>query len=89
MFILYNADDSRPYPIRRALPLVEAISVDFSDQLLKVLGSQRPMYMEYETFERSMNAAADVFLTWDENMKEFTNVAREGQVQRHGQCKCR
>jgi dynein heavy chain 1 len=45
--------------------------------------------MEYETFERSMNAAADVFLTWDENMKEFTNVAREGQVQRHGQCKCR
>lgn len=36
------------------------------------------MYMEYETFERSMTAAADVFLTWDENMKEFTNVAREG-----------
>ncbi|WVR09001.1 hypothetical protein IAU60_006061 [Kwoniella sp. DSM 27419] len=66
-----------PYPIRRTLPLVEAISSDFNDQLLKVLGSQRLMYMDYGKFEEVMSSAADVFATWDESMKDFTNVARE------------
>ncbi|KAL7421138.1 dynein heavy chain [Cryptotrichosporon argae] len=66
-----------PYPIRRTLPLVEAISSDFNDQLLRVLGSQRLMYMEYGKFENVMGAVAEVFGTWDENMKDFTNVARE------------
>ncbi|THG97891.1 hypothetical protein EW026_g4197 [Hermanssonia centrifuga] len=50
-----------PYPIRRTLPLVEAISKDFNDQLLRVLTSH-PM---------------NIFRTWDDNIKEFTNVARE------------
>jgi len=36
------------------------------------------MYMNYKSFERTMTAAMDVFATWDENIKEFTNVAREG-----------
>ncbi|WWC73019.1 uncharacterized protein I206_106984 [Kwoniella pini CBS 10737] len=66
-----------PYPIRRTLPLVEAISSDFNDQLLKVLGSQRLMYMDYAKFEEVMAMATEVFVTWDENMKDFTNVARE------------
>mgnify|MGYP002718727164 CR=1 FL=1 len=69
----------RPYPIRRTLPLVEAISRDFNDQLLRVLGSQRLMYMDYAKFEDVMAQVADVFGTWDENMKDFTNVAREGK----------
>ena len=67
----------RPYPIRRTLPLVEAISRDFNDQLLRVLGSQRLMYMDYGKFEEVMATVADVFATWDDNMKDFTNVARE------------
>jgi dynein heavy chain 1 len=66
-----------PYPIRRTLPLVEAISSDFNDQLLRVLGSQRLMYMEYSKFEDVMVTTAAVFSVWDENMKDFTNVARE------------
>lgn len=33
-----------PYPIRRALPLVEAISQDFNEQLTRVLTSQRLLY---------------------------------------------
>ena len=70
--------DDRPYPIRRTLPLVEAISRDFNDQLLRVLGSQRLMYMDYAKFEGVMAQVAEVFGTWDENMKDFTNVAREG-----------
>ncbi|KAI7869607.1 dynein heavy chain [Mucor mucedo] len=66
-----------PYPIRRALPLVEAISRDLNDQLLKVLGSRRMMYMEYDDFERTTAGAEAVFHTWDELIKEFTNVARD------------
>ncbi|CEG69843.1 Putative Dynein heavy chain [Rhizopus microsporus] len=66
-----------PYPIRRALPLVEAISKDLNDQLLKVLGSRRMMYMEYDDFERTTGGAESVFQTWDDLIKEFTNVARD------------
>ncbi|CAM0135389.1 unnamed protein product [Umbelopsis sp. WA50703] len=66
-----------PYPIRRALPLVEAISRDLNDQLLKVLGSRKLMYMEYDDFEKAMASAEAVFHTWDDLIKEFTNVARD------------
>jgi dynein heavy chain 1 len=69
----------RPYPISRTLPLVEAISHDFNDQLLRVLGSQRLMYMDHTKFDEVMALAADLFATWDENMKDFTNVARESE----------
>ena len=69
---------SSPYPIRRTLPLVEAISSDFNDQFLRVLGSQRLMYMDYAKFDDIMAFAQDVFAVWDENMKDFTNVGREG-----------
>lgn len=60
---------------------MEAISQDFSDQLLRVLASQRLMYMDYAKFEQVMTMAAEVFGTWDESMKDFTNVAREGKSQ--------
>lgn len=66
-----------PYPIRRTLPLVEAISSDFNDQLLRVLSAQRLMYMDYSKFEEVMNLTTEVFGAWDDNMKDFTNVARE------------
>ncbi|KAG8800414.1 hypothetical protein FRC16_002934 [Serendipita sp. 398] len=66
-----------PYPIRRALPLVEAISRDFNDTLLRVLTSHRLIYQPYETFERLVNTAINVFKAWDDYIKDFTNVARE------------
>ncbi|KAA1475369.1 cytoplasmic dynein heavy chain 1 [Dentipellis sp. KUC8613] len=66
-----------PYPIRRALPLVEAISRDFNEQLLRILTSHRLLYTPYETFERLLAQATAVFRTWDDLIKEFTNVARE------------
>ncbi|KAI0069891.1 dynein heavy chain [Panus rudis PR-1116 ss-1] len=72
-----------PYPIRRALPLVEAISRDFQDQLLRVLTSHRLLYTPYETFERLMAQTMATFRTWDEQVKEFTNVAREVTRKRH------
>ena len=66
-----------PYPIRRALPLVEAISKDLSDQLLRVLRSQKLMYASYTAFESALGTVAAIFATWDDCIKEFTNVARE------------
>lgn len=66
-----------PYPIRRALPLVEAISRDFNDVLLRILTSHRLPYTPYETFERLLSQTSNIFKTWDEHIKEFTNVARE------------
>ncbi|GAA5960288.1 hypothetical protein JCM21900_000936 [Sporobolomyces salmonicolor] len=66
-----------PYPVRRALPLVEAISRDLNSQLLKVLSSQRLMYADYPLFDRAMSACSAVFHAWDDSFKEFTNVARE------------
>ncbi|KAK7472211.1 dynein heavy chain [Stygiomarasmius scandens] len=66
-----------PYPIRRALPLVEAISRDFNDQLLRILTSHRLAYTPYETFERLLSQTMNIFRTWDDQIKEFTNVARE------------
>ncbi|GJN87844.1 hypothetical protein Rhopal_000799-T1 [Rhodotorula paludigena] len=66
-----------PYPVRRALPLVEAISRDLNSQLLKVLSAQRLTYSDYPLFERAMSACSAVFHAWDDSFKEFTNVARE------------
>ncbi|KAI9450509.1 cytoplasmic dynein heavy chain 1 [Lactarius psammicola] len=66
-----------PYPIRRALPLMEAISRDFNDQLLRILTSHRLLYTPYETFERLLSQTTAIFRTWDDLIKEFTNVARE------------
>lgn len=66
-----------PYPVRRILPLVEAISRDLENQLHKVLSSQRLTYLDYPLFEQAMRAAEGVFQAWDESFKEFTNVARE------------
>ncbi|KAH9920337.1 cytoplasmic dynein heavy chain 1 [Fomitopsis serialis] len=44
---------------------------------LKLLTSHRLLYMPYETFERLLSQTMEIFRTWDDNIKEFTNVARE------------
>ena len=36
--------------------------------------------MDYAKFEQVVHTVAEVFATWDENMKDFTNVAREGEL---------
>ncbi|GAA5943977.1 hypothetical protein JCM3775_004729 [Rhodotorula graminis] len=66
-----------PYPVRRALPLVEAISRDLNAQLVKVLSSHRLALADYASFDRLMHHAHLVFVAWDDSFKEFTNVARE------------
>jgi dynein heavy chain 1, cytosolic len=66
-----------PYPIRRALPLVEAISADLDTQLHSLLHGRSLMHLEYKDFKALMATTDSIWRTWDENVKEFTNVARE------------
>ncbi|KTW31656.1 dynein heavy chain [Pneumocystis jirovecii RU7] len=66
-----------PYPIRRVLPLVEAISSDLNTRIQSLLGSQKLMHLEYTYFKKLMKLTDEVFQTWDDHLKEFTNMARE------------
>ena len=54
------------YPIQRALRLVEAISRDLVNQMLKVLNTRRLMFISFEEFEKVMLLCVDVFATWDD-----------------------
>ncbi|KAI6106472.1 dynein heavy chain, N-terminal region 1-domain-containing protein [Pisolithus croceorrhizus] len=71
------------YPIHRALPLVEAISQDFNDQLLCILTSHRLPYAPYKTFNWLLPQTLNIFWTWDDLIKEFMNVAREVMLPAH------
>ena len=66
-----------PYPIRRALALVEAVSGDLDTQIHALLHGRTILHLDYREFRSLMKSAGAVWRTWDENLKEFTNVARE------------
>ena len=66
-----------PYPIRRALPLVEAISGDLDEVLHRLLPGTELVKLDYQEFSNVMKQADNICKAWDENIKEFTNVARE------------
>ncbi|KAI9713200.1 MAG: Dynein heavy chain, cytoplasmic [Bogoriella megaspora] len=66
-----------PYPIRRALPLVEAISADLDKRLHALLHGRTLMHLDFREFQAIMSVADQIWRTWDEDVKEFTNVARE------------
>ncbi|RDA90155.1 hypothetical protein CP533_2196 [Ophiocordyceps camponoti-saundersi (nom. inval.)] len=66
-----------PYPIRRALPLVEAISADLDDVLRRLLPGTELVDLDYHEFQALMRTCDGIFRVWEENVKEFTNVARE------------
>lgn len=65
------------YPIRRALPLVEAISADLDTRIHSILNGRMLMHFDYPQFQKVMAEADAVCRAWDEHQKEFTNVARE------------
>ena len=66
-----------PYPINRALPLVEAISSDLENQIRALLHGRSLMHLDFREFQNTISAVTDVWQTWDENIRDFTNVARE------------
>ncbi|KAF2754571.1 cytoplasmic dynein-like protein 1 heavy chain 1 [Pseudovirgaria hyperparasitica] len=66
-----------PYPIRRALPLVGAISADLDARLHVLLQGRTLMHLEFPQFNAILNETEEIWRTWDDCVKEFTNVARE------------
>jgi len=66
-----------PYPIKRALPLVEAISTDLDARVHKLIHGRSLMQMSFEDFQKIIVSVNSLWECWDENIKEFTNVARE------------
>ncbi|KAI4214893.1 MAG: hypothetical protein LQ351_002606 [Letrouitia transgressa] len=65
------------YPIARALPLVTAISADLDTRIKSLLREQKVMHLDFTSFSALMEQANTIWSTWDENIREFTNVARE------------
>lgn len=65
------------YPIQRALKLVEAISRDLMNQLLKVLGTRRLMHIPADEFEKVMTACFEVFNAWDEEYEKLNGLLRD------------
>ncbi|KAK4574575.1 dynein heavy chain [Recurvomyces mirabilis] len=66
-----------PYPVRRALPLVEAISADLDNRLHDLLHGRTLMHLAIDEFHKIVLQVESVWSFWDEDVKEFTNVARE------------
>ncbi|KAL7005169.1 dynein heavy chain [Cystobasidiomycetes sp. EMM_F5] len=66
-----------PYPIRRALPLAELISRDLAEGILRIMRAQKLMYASYMQFDNVTSTAVQIFVAWEDLIKEFTNVARE------------
>ena len=66
-----------PYPIKRALSLVEAISDDLKGKLIETLSKQRLLFIPFNEFMKLMDACESIFHSWDDHVKEFTTIARE------------
>jgi dynein heavy chain 1, cytosolic len=72
-----------PYPIRRSLALVEAISGDLNSQICRLLNGRTIMQLDYREFTSTARVVNAIWRAWDENLKEFTNVARDVTRRRH------
>lgn len=65
------------YPVRRALPLVEGISAAVDARLHYLLHGRSLMHLTFDEFEKVISQVGQVWMFWDANVKEFTNVARD------------
>ncbi|KAI1945117.1 dynein heavy chain [Ophidiomyces ophidiicola] len=72
-----------PYPIKRALSLVEAISGDLDSRIHGLINGRMIMHLDFKEFRALMRAAQVIWRAWDENIKEFTNVARDATRRRN------
>ena len=71
-----------PYPVRRALPLVEAISTDLDSRLHDILNGRTLMHLSFIEFQKMVAQVGEIWAFWDDDFKEFTNVAREATRKR-------
>ncbi|TKA41939.1 Dynein heavy chain, cytoplasmic [Friedmanniomyces endolithicus] len=72
-----------PYPIKRALPLVEAISADLDGRLHDLLHGRALMQMGIDDFKNAVAQVEQIWEFWEADVKDFTNVAREATRRRN------
>ncbi|KAI1076782.1 cytoplasmic dynein heavy chain, partial [Whalleya microplaca] len=65
------------YPIARTLHLVEAISADLEEVMHRLLPGSELVDLDYKDFKNLMATADNIFKSWDAQIKDFTNIARE------------
>ncbi|KAI0152489.1 cytoplasmic dynein heavy chain [Hypoxylon sp. NC0597] len=65
------------YPIARTLHLVEAISADLEEVMHRLLPGSELVDLDYKDFKNLMTTADEIFKSWDAQIKDFTNIARE------------
>jgi len=64
------------YPPSRALKLLQAISRDVTERLLKTLAKQGLLTMSYHDFDRVIHGCELVFAAWDHEDEKFRGVLR-------------
>ena len=65
------------YPSQRLSKLVEAISVDLSQQMLKILNTRKMMHIAYQDFSELTQRCSNVFKDWDDNYDKFQTMLRD------------
>ncbi|CAE7372889.1 Dync1h1 [Symbiodinium pilosum] len=71
------------YPLWRAYNVVEAVSRDLSDRLLKILSTQRLMQQDAEMFSQNMSNCQELFRVWKDEVGQFRQLVRE-QLKKRG-----
>ena len=74
--------NANQYPLWRAFHLVEAISRDLSDRLLKTMPA-RLMQQDAEMFSQNMSQCSELFRVWNDELGQFRQLARE-QLKKRG-----
>jgi len=72
-----------PYPVKRALKLVEGISLDLDHQIHRIISGRALMSMSYRDFTMTMRTVNRVWEVWTDMKRDFTNVARDVQKRRN------
>ena len=65
------------YPVQRALGLTQALSTDLNKKLLDLINGRELMFIDSQAFQMAIGACEETFATWDEQMKQFTNLSRD------------
>ena len=68
---------SSSYPVQRALGLTQALSADLHKKLLDLINGRELMFIDSQAFQLAISACEETFATWDEQMKQFTNLSRD------------
>jgi dynein heavy chain 1 len=64
------------YPLIKAQQIIDLVSKDMSNQLLKLLHKERLMSLDWEDFDRIMKSTLNVFNNWETQYKQFKDIVR-------------